>query len=686
MSFICAYRQLAKISRSTRGIVLLLCDLDVARRIMSEATRLKMTGGHFIWIWADTSSTAEFFQPFDRSNEEKDQKNTKVNYNEYMSHKQTFDSFNSRQYYQNQPATSSNRRNNNNNNNKNQTKYKAANSNRFHHIIGLNKQKTGDDESFMADDDDDTHDHTIMAAAQTVNFRQSSNKLRAQPTEDQVPLKDKRKDKKKFDAAIQSNSKKVTETSSSSIESDKNKLNAGSQNENNDYVSSIESERNANKQLNIKNINSNEFNANYYDPHSPYYGQNQQNKIPDMDEKDEFFGSSEFDDSSDEESNVYYDYDKTNPFQTNVPAKSTTAQPPSSIRTPATTTATRRSSDDKSNKHKNNYNTNTQESPHSKAIDDGDDLDLENYSENINDSKSKRADTSQPAFNISSHVFFHHFKDFPVGLLALRHIKMNIDRVFVRSAIRLFASTWARVERIEEMRLAVSSTSSSASGGRKNTNYDYDNYGETTSYNRGQNKVKNKVHVNNRYSLRGSKKFRRNAQAQQSSPITIANTTSKTLTDNEKSILTLVNSSRNSTYFTNTKLIRKVFEKSKIKSSEHVSGLNTQQMHSSDVEIKSNIDKISNSSYNSSASRSSIASQLEISLVALQNHSETNEGISIQKRQPQNSWWSPNNARSSNSASNIKNNNKMVGTPQYKGGCFGAVTRNDLKRSEVFSR
>lgn len=57
------------------------------------------------------------------------------------------------------------------------------------------------------------------------------------------------------------------------------------------------------------------------------------------------------------------------------------------------------------------------------------------------DSKLKRT-----AIANVSHVFFHHFKDFPVGLLALRPVRMNIDRHFIRSTIRLFASTWARVE------------------------------------------------------------------------------------------------------------------------------------------------------------------------------------------------------------------------------------------------
>uniref|UniRef100_A0A182IRC4 Uncharacterized protein n=1 Tax=Anopheles atroparvus TaxID=41427 RepID=A0A182IRC4_ANOAO len=51
--------------------------------------------------------------------------------------------------------------------------------------------------------------------------------------------------------------------------------------------------------------------------------------------------------------------------------------------------------------------------------------------------------------NSSGHVLFHHNQDFPVGLLALRPIKMKIDRHFIRATVRLFAATWAKVERDE---------------------------------------------------------------------------------------------------------------------------------------------------------------------------------------------------------------------------------------------
>lgn len=52
----------------------------------------------------------------------------------------------------------------------------------------------------------------------------------------------------------------------------------------------------------------------------------------------------------------------------------------------------------------------------------------------------------RPANYTANHVLFHHFKDFPVGFLALRPIRMTVDRHFIRAAVRLLASTWAKVE------------------------------------------------------------------------------------------------------------------------------------------------------------------------------------------------------------------------------------------------
>ncbi|XP_053663885.1 uncharacterized protein LOC128713047 [Anopheles marshallii] len=55
------YKKLAYISRSTKGVVLVLCNLKVARLIMAEAQRMKMLNGHFVWLWMDTTSATEFY-------------------------------------------------------------------------------------------------------------------------------------------------------------------------------------------------------------------------------------------------------------------------------------------------------------------------------------------------------------------------------------------------------------------------------------------------------------------------------------------------------------------------------------------------------------------------------------------------------------------------------------------------
>lgn len=76
-----------------------------------------------------------------------------------------------------------------------------------------------------------------------------------------------------------------------------------------------------------------------------------------------------------------------------------------------------------------------------------DDYLVDNNSNNVDiDVKSKRKSNNKPSNDTSSYVLFHHFVDFPVGLLALRPVHMRVDRHFIRSAVRLFASSWAKIE------------------------------------------------------------------------------------------------------------------------------------------------------------------------------------------------------------------------------------------------
>ena len=548
---------------------------------MSEAQRLKMTGGHFIWIWADTSSTAEFFDPNSIPSDDTKSSFQSQRYNERKSKFDKLESSRDRQFY----LQSGNKRLQ-----QNSTRHKSSNtnSNRFHHIIGLRKPE-----------EDNNDDGGLPAVLPDKSFLSAG----------QAPVKNKR------------NTDKVTTIES--VETD--------------YDTHVEKFNN----LNINNINSHEFNANYYDPYSPQEHENIEN----------VFGG---DQDKSYEDNAYWDYDKSNPFQPRATSATFTTRRPSSD-----------TKDSKANNRKNRNNVNNHKPtpsdqittlPYSKNFDDKDDLDLENYLEaSESDLKAKRADNFPSAFNISSHVFFHHFKDFPVGLLALRHIKMNADRVFVRSAVRLFASTWSRVERDEELR--------AASGGKvsyrpkKNwedswSDYDYDEVNINQRINRKQ-KNKNNFSVNNRHNnARGSRKFKRDANGVEN----------KSAADDNETNSNLVNSSNKTTINSNSKLIT---EKTY---SQHASDLNS---HASDDENKSNNNSIKS---NSNKTGTAVNGSQEI-VYELRVKGEKE----VEKRQ--NSWWS--NTFRDRSQEKPK---PARGTPQYKGGCFGVTTRSDLKRSELFAR
>lgn len=527
-----------------------------------------MTGGHFIWIWADTSSTAEFFEPVP---EDKDQLMKSNYHSQGYERKSKYDKLASspgdRQYY----VQSGNKRP------QNSTRHKSSNSNsnRFHQLVGLRVDGA----------------EAVLPEKVALSPGQSAGK-------------DKR-------------DVKVTTDSFESDDDD-----------------SVEKA----SHLNIKNINSHEFNANYYDPYTPREHETIEN----------IFGGDQEDSHED---NEYWDYEKVNPFQPTMATFTTTRRSPSEAATKNSKANNRKNANNSNRSNRNNGNNHKPPTlpdqittiPYSKNFDESDDLDLENYSEaSESDLKAKRADNFPSAFNISSHVFFHHFKDFPVGLLALRHIKMNVDRVFVRSAVRLFATTWSRVERDEELRVA--------SGGkvdyRPKSNWedswsDYD-YEEQRSPRK--QKVKNNFSVNNRHNnARGSRKYKRDAG------------------HDDPTNSNLVNSSNKTTINSNSKLIKNDTY------SQHASGLNS---HASDDGNKSNNDNIkSNSNKSEAAVNGETVHELNLK-----------GEIEVVKRQG--SWWSNLFRGSQEKPPKVP----QRGTPQYKGGCFGVPTRSDAKRSELFAR
>ncbi|KAL4706474.1 hypothetical protein ACJJTC_015672 [Scirpophaga incertulas] len=55
------FRRLAEVSRLTRGVVVLICDVHYTKLVMKEAKRLNMLDGHFFWLWIDASKDLDIF-------------------------------------------------------------------------------------------------------------------------------------------------------------------------------------------------------------------------------------------------------------------------------------------------------------------------------------------------------------------------------------------------------------------------------------------------------------------------------------------------------------------------------------------------------------------------------------------------------------------------------------------------
>lgn len=701
----------------------------MARRVMSEAQRLNMAGGHFIWIWADTSSTAEFFQPQSPgSSEEKEAiMNVKENYenhmDEYMEQKAKYNHMDGR--------TDDNRRSHQQNQQQQQyqipqqnyTRYKQTNINRFHHIIGL--RKNPNDKSVDSD-----YAENVDGIESIVAEKSFLKSIKSNKDDTLIPMKDKRlninqKTMSNINNRENRNRKptiNIGNNNSQNIPSNNYNTNNNNEETSDEFASSVENSKtnsfNRNT-LHIKNINSDEFNANYYDSSSSSASTNENfeneygeysnvynhngNPIPVGPETQDKMKSenSDFEEDSDNNYGDYFgvnyeSFDKANPF---VPT--TSRRPPvlpitQSPVTPATHTSktppqqpskiATKSMESKSKSQMKSIKTGriskiqdsnkTQSNKKDDTMFEGDES-----GENSNDLKAKRANFPSDVFNISSHVLFHHFKDFPVGLLALKPVKMNVDRYFIRSAIRLFASTWSRVEKDEEQKFG-----SRTRANKKHENWgdetDYEDYGDNIATNRNSN-IRNNNNESNNYnnqklnrnsnsnvntrfnsnpnsnSNRGRNKYKRDTldhtYSKDDTPSTFNSSVNSTLSSQQSYNLSSLNSSTHETF---------------------LSGLNNTKSNNMNI---NNVNSSSNFNY-TSANQNSSSSETKPGLnkeIAVENNLGGN--IDLQKRQ--NTWWS-NNYR----GGRVQERPRSRGTPQYKGGCFGTANRGDIRRSESFSR
>uniref|UniRef100_A0A1S4GQ96 Ionotropic receptor NMDAR3 n=1 Tax=Anopheles gambiae TaxID=7165 RepID=A0A1S4GQ96_ANOGA len=297
------YKKLAFISRSTKGVVLVLCNLKVARLIMAEAQRMKMLNGHFVWLWMDTTSATEFYDSGQPSYDPKQQ----------------------------QPLD-----------------------------VGLGGR------SELETDFYDTFDlrhqsHLADLVERRMEFEDFDPRLRKNRTRSYL---DTGHSQARFGSAALINPKQdgaVAESGSSAKQGKARRPTSSSKGEKAPKTGARGKTNNNNTVVNVARR------TERFD------------ELP--------VDSDEFEDFEDERA---------------LPLSATT------------TTA----------------------------------MEAEQYpTAEGSEMKLKRSSEYLKPHNSSGHVLYHHNQDFPVGLLALRPIKMKIDRHFIRAAVRLFAATWAKVER-----------------------------------------------------------------------------------------------------------------------------------------------------------------------------------------------------------------------------------------------
>lgn len=553
------FRQLARISRSTRGIVILLCDLKLARVIMSEAQRLNMVGGHFIWIWADTSTNNEFFDqvhPDEMESEIDDNLDliSLVDREKQLQQQQ-------QQKHQHVPQS-----------------------------VGRETQSMGGYPDEMMIDTSKQHfepknEYETIESLDNTNFHLYEDLL------------ERRLD---FDSEFESTNRGLGGSHNLSHE-----LPLGPDGAYNPFQHSIVSQVGYGKRMIPGSSQLTDINV--------------QDKIETQDEHE------------DDEANL----DSMLGLNDNLDnLKVRTRRNPF---LPFMTTY------NNNNGNSNKYNLNNNNN--------NDDV---NSDENIMDpmnandiNKIKRVNLLNQLDISSSHVLFHNFQDFPIGLLTIRPIKMLTDRHFIRSAVRLFATTWAKLER------------------NSNSNL----YGS-----REDEKPYRFKKVRNKRDDEGRDVHMKSGMQEQTSTMSSINL-------NKNNNKPSTGTSHVNTYVN----INSIWEPEQIvtKTKQQTSGLS---------EKNEKIEK-SNKFTTSTTTTTTTTRYNNVNT----NTVDDNDAIDIAMKSKRfdSSWW-PSIGRGTTTNNNKQQKQKQSssgddriknrGTPQYKGGCFGAPTRGDIKRAELFAR
>lgn len=597
-------RQLAQISRSTRGVVLMLCELQATRRIMSEAQRLNMVGGHFIWLWADTTSSTEFFDAQHASEADVNNFGPTMLVNDTV------------------PLASKM----NNRDVKSETVYThstRATLGPTHSVANRTRVVNETRAAYPIDADaarrEELNRRNTTALAGRTNITDDLEEVNPNFSEGFDPFRlkqrqyDKTRRQERFGQRIPVKEKPMPATG---------------------LILGLHG--NAGQQQNLG-------------------GDSQTKK-----NRRNINGDDEYGDDDGGRENIFV-----------------------SNQTNANSVISRNSSSDGKNR---NFS----------EIDDVNSLDYSidnnnNFNENpfklrkrTSVAANHTTNTNTSSSSSSSFVLYHHFKDFPIGLLAMRPVRMNIDRHFIRATVRVFAATWAKID-AESKRQKYQGTVINAAAARNVGSASRNLKIDRQQYERKMRRKRNIGTANDLLVAAVTAK-----QIAHASPTTQVNTSSQQLRFSKNIANNNLIRDNSSDLNANAKLIlngKNASGDSNTSSNQNLSGLTKQSLTT-----KSNNDRNVSSMHEIAVTRPDpIASAAKNVSEAIRRNYLFDANVRQRSNKRQNTWWSleketPKQQQSNRNANGEQDADVACETPRYLGSCYGTPSKQDVRNAKHFAR
>lgn len=621
--FFSLYRQLAQISRSTRGVILMLCELPATRRIMSEAQHLNMVGGHFIWLWADTTSSTEFYDAKHSSDALTNNLGPTMHVNDTVPRSSKMNNRDVKNesvsmHTTRAPVVSSHASSSNGMRIVHATNATPIDEDVRKREELLNREKT----KSQAERFDGTDDEEEV----NLNFSEGFDPFRLKQRQ-----YDKTRRQERFGQGNLAREKPLPA----------NGLILG-------LHGSAGEQQNLGTDSHAKKNRRNINDANYGD-HS--------------DDNDDGGAAAE---------NIFL-LNQSN-------SSSVSSRNKSSDETNRNFSEHAMHSLDYSIDNNHNFNENP--------------FKLKKRTSVPSTANSNSTNSTGSSPSSSSFVLYHHFKDFPIGLLAMRPQRMNIDRHFIRAAVRVFAATWAKID-AESKRQKYQSTVINAAAAR--------NIGSSALRNLKNDRRQYERKIRRRRNIRTandllvaavsvSMSMPESASAHTFETTQVNSSTqqqqqfNKNIATNISNLIRMNSSDLNAN--ANAKIVlndRNVNSSSGNSFNQNLSGLTKQSL------TKSNTDRNVSAMRTIDASPDTIVAVARNVSKAIRRNYLFDANVRQRSNKRQNTWWSLEKEtleqQQRRGDPNAEHDAPVTcDTPRYLGGCYGTPNKQDFKNAEHFAR